>query len=81
MKRIDKSNKKRKSRNMKLCFELRERREGYMVKVNPILIGCLGGGMKNLKQICKRFLSTKTKRILYNERNAKDCALGKRIHD
>ena len=27
-----------------LCFELRERR-GYMVKVIPLVIGCLGGGM------------------------------------
>ena len=33
-----------------LCFELRERREGYTVKVVPTIIGCLGGGMKELKE-------------------------------
>ena len=32
-----------------LCFELRERREGYIVKVITIVIGCIGGGMKELK--------------------------------
>ena len=34
----------------RLCFELRERREGYTVKVVPAIIGCLGGGMKELKE-------------------------------
>ena len=34
----------------RLCFELRERREGYTVKVVPTIIGCLGGGMKELKE-------------------------------
>ena len=32
------------------CFELRERQERYTVKVFPTIIGCLGGGMKELKQ-------------------------------
>ena len=32
-----------------LCFEMREMREGYMVNIIPIVIGCLGGGMKELK--------------------------------
>ena len=36
-----------------LCFELRERR-GYMVKVIPLVIGCLGGGMGELKTSIKR---------------------------
>ena len=30
-------------------IELRERREGYTVKVIPTVIGCLGGGIKELK--------------------------------
>ena len=34
----------------RLCFELRERRDGYTVKVVPTIIGCLGGGMKELKE-------------------------------
>ena len=32
-----------------LCFEVRERREGYTVEVIPTIIGCLGGAMKELK--------------------------------
>ena len=31
-----------------LCYELRERRDGYKVKVIPAVIGCIGGGMKRL---------------------------------
>ena len=34
----------------RLYFELRERREGYTVKVIPTINGCLGGGMKELKE-------------------------------
>ena len=30
--------------------ELRERQKGYMVKVIPTIIECLGGGMKELKE-------------------------------
>ena len=33
-----------------LCFELREKREGYTVRVIPTIIGCLGGRMKELKE-------------------------------
>ena len=38
----------------RLCFELRERREGYQLKVIPTIIGCLGGGMKELKKSNKQ---------------------------
>ena len=34
----------------RLGFELRERREGYTVKAIPTINGCLGGGMKKLKE-------------------------------
>ena len=37
-----------------LCFELRERREGFTVNVVPTIIGCLGGGIKELKESLKR---------------------------
>ena len=40
-----------------LCFELRERR-GYMVKVIPLVIGCLGGGMSELKTSIKRIFES-----------------------
>ena len=36
-----------------LCFETKERRDGYTVKATPIVIGCLGGGMKELKSDMK----------------------------
>ena len=31
-----------------LCYGLRERRDGYKVKIIPVVIGYLGGGMKRL---------------------------------
>ena len=31
-----------------LAFEMRERREQYRVTVVPLVIGCLGGGIKQL---------------------------------
>ena len=34
----------------RLCFELGERREGYTVKVVSAIIGCLGEGMRELKE-------------------------------
>ena len=37
-----------------LCFELRERRKGYTVIVIPMIIGCLGGEIKELKANVKR---------------------------
>ena len=42
------------TRYRQLCFELRERREGFTVNVIPTIIGCLGGGIKELKENLKR---------------------------
>ena len=39
-----------------LCYEIRERRYGYKVKIIPLVIGCLGGGMKRLKDDVKELL-------------------------
>ena len=39
-----------------LYYEIRERREGYIVKMIPSVIGCLGGGMKQLKSDLKELL-------------------------
>ena len=38
----------------RLCFVLWERRKGYTVKVISTIIGCLGGGMKELKENIKQ---------------------------
>ena len=43
----------------RLCFELREWREGYTVKVVPTIIGCLGGGMKELKESIREIFEYK----------------------
>ena len=48
-----------------LCFELRERREGYTVKVIPIVIGCLGGDMKEFKTDMQKIFEYKNKKELY----------------
>ena len=39
----------------RLCFELRQRREGYTVKAILAIIRCLGGGMKELKESIRNF--------------------------
>ena len=41
-------------RYRQLCFELHERREGFTVNVIPTIIGCLEGGIKELKESLKR---------------------------
>ena len=46
-----------------LCYELRERWAGYKVKVIPVVTGCLGGGMKRLKDDIKECLKM---RKIYN---------------
>ena len=38
------------TRYRQLCFELREQREVFTVNVIPTIIGCLGGGIKELKE-------------------------------
>ena len=68
----------------RLCFELRERREGYTVKVIPTIIGCLGGGMKELKESIRQIFEydNNDKELEWDfSRNAKDCTVGKRIPD
>ena len=66
--------KKRDDKVMKyqqLCFEVRERREGYTVEVIPTIIGCLGGGMKelrtNIKRILKNYCDDNELHIIANE--------------
>ena len=40
-----------------LCFELRERREDFTVKVVPSVISCLGSGLKRLKEDIKELFT------------------------
>ena len=48
-----------------LCFELRERREGYTVKVIPIAIECLDRGMKELKTDMQKIFEYENEKELY----------------
>ena len=43
-----------------LCFELLERRQGYKVKVIPAIIGCCGGGLRELIRDLRELLDEKT---------------------
>ena len=61
-----------------LCYEIRERREGYIVKMIPSVIGCLGGGMKQLKSHFKELFNDekelektymRCKRLLFGKAN------------
>ena len=47
-----------------LCYELRERRDGYKVMVILTIIGCLGGGMKGLKEKVKQIFGNDSDKAL-----------------
>ena len=49
-----------------LCFETRERRNGFTVKVIPIVIGCLGGGMRELKNDMKAIFGNDNEQEIIN---------------
>jgi len=50
-----------------LCFELRERRRGFKVKMIPVVIGCCGGGMKGVRDAIKDLLEERTVNNIANE--------------
>ena len=51
-----------------LEFKIRERRPGYNVMIIPIVIGCLGGGMRQVtNQIGQVILEEKKTRATSNE--------------
>ena len=45
-----------KAKYQQLAFEVRERRQGYRVEILPIVIGCLGGGMKQVQEQVKKIM-------------------------
>ena len=61
-----------------LCYEIRERRDRYKVKIIPVVIGCLGGGMKRLKDDVKELFKNEKELQWICRENAKDCVVGKR---
>ena len=52
---INRKKAEKKTKYQQLAFETRERRKEYKVKVIPIVIGCLGGGVekKTLQEVSK----------------------------
>ncbi len=40
-----------------IAFETREKRPGYRVEVVPVIIGCLGGNMRKVKDAIGRVIS------------------------
>ena len=54
-----------------LCLELRQRQEGYTVMVIPMIIGCLGGEIKELKGDLKKnpWLQERQRSARDNKRN------------
>ena len=47
---IEMNRNEKQTKYRQLAFELRERRVGYKIKVIPIVIGALGGGVKETKR-------------------------------
>ena len=45
-----------------LAFEMRERRPGYEIVIFPVVIGALGGGMKQARVLMSRNSSQKRKK-------------------
>ena len=50
-----------------LHYKLRESRPGFMVKVVPIVTGCLGGGIKQLQEDIRDFFNEKERFNIANE--------------
>ena len=59
-----------------LAFEIRERRPGYKVIVIPIVIGCLGGGMRRAIHVYIFIYLLKKKK---KKKKKKKCYLSKTI--
>ena len=46
-----------------LAFELRERKPKYTIKIVPVVIGCLGGGMKDARKQIDKLIKNKNNAI------------------
>ena len=44
-----------------LSFEIRKRRVGFMVEIVPLVVGCLGGGVRKLKEQIKKLIKEKSR--------------------
>ena len=53
-KNIGEKHREKLNKYQQLAFEIREKRPGYRVEIVPIVIGCLGGGMKQVESQVKK---------------------------
>ena len=56
------------TKNRQLAFELRERRPGYDIVIIPVVIGALGGGIKEVLRDVERIFSERLERERLAER-------------
>lgn len=59
--------KEKMNKYQQLCFELRERRRGFKVKLIPVVIGCCGGGTKDVRNAMSELFEEKTIHKIANE--------------
>ena len=55
-KNIGEKHREKLSKYQQLAFEMREKRPEYRVEIVPIVIGCLGGGMKQVECRVKKII-------------------------
>ena len=55
-KNIGEKHREKLTNNQQLAFEMQEKRPGYRVEIVPIVIGCLGGGMKQVECQVKKII-------------------------
>ena len=54
-----------------ISFELQEKQQGYEVNVIPVIIGCYGGPLRELKRDLRELLYEKTTEQMTKEKKCK----------
>ena len=56
-KNIEKKIQEKLTKYQQLAFEIREKKPNYMVKIVPLILGCCGGGVNQLKMNIKKLIN------------------------
>ena len=56
---IAKKRREKLDKYQQLAFEIREKRNDYLVEILPIVIGCMGGGMKEVEVQVRKIITDK----------------------
>ena len=62
-KNIEEKRREKLQKYQQLAFEVRERRPGYQVEIIPIVIGCLGGGMREAEKQVRKLINDEQRSI------------------